>query len=316
MKYRDYYKILGVERGASDKEIRDAFRALARKYHPDRHPSGSQEQKDAEKRFKEITEAHEVLGDAEKRKKYDTLGAGFADGSDWTPPEGFDFGSVFGGGRRGGAGGGGPGGFSDFFRTIFGAAGGRGAPFGFGGEDPFSAARGGADAEGTLDLDVLEAFRGGKRHLSLAAPHGGTRTVELNVPAGVREGARLRLRGQGSPGVGGGPAGDLLLRIRLRNDGPFELRGDDVHTEVKVWPWEVVQGAQIDVPTLEGTARLRIPDGSRGDGKLRLRGQGWIRGDGSRGDLFVALRVVLPAQLTEAERELYEKLAALRRGRP
>ncbi|MBL8896280.1 MAG: J domain-containing protein [Planctomycetes bacterium] len=341
MKYRDYYQILGVPRGASEKEIRDAFRKLARQFHPDRHEQGSKEQKAAEERFKEITEAHEVLGDPEKRKRYDTLGSGYADGSDFTPPDGFDFSSFFGGagagagGRarrpRGGASG--MGGFSDFFRTVFGGAGGD--PFGFGGQaggfagqagpggaggfsggEGFRGAERAPDTEGTLELELLEAYRGGKRSVNLGSATGGMRTVELNVPAGVRDGARLRLRGQGRPAQPGAPAGDLLLKVKIREDGAFKLQGDDVVTEVKVWPWEVVLGTRIEVPTFDGRAELRIPAGSTGDGRLRLRGQGWPRPGGQRGDLFVVLRIVVPAEANQRERELYEELAALRRDRP
>jgi curved DNA-binding protein len=328
VKYRDYYQILGVARSASEKEIRDAFRKLARQFHPDRYEKGSAEQKAAEERFKEITEAHEVLGDPEKRKRYDTLGSGYAHGSDFTPPEGFDFSSFFGGAgagprrARGGAGsGGGMGGFSDFFRTFFSGAGG-GDPFGFagqtgfGGGAAFEGAERVADTEGTLELELLEAFRGGKRSVNLGLASGGVRTVELNVPPGVRDGARLRLRGQGRPAHPGAPAGDLLLKVKIREDGPFKLQGDDVLTEVRVWPWEVVLGGRIEVPTFEGRAELRIPPGSTGDGRLRLRGQGWPRPGGQRGDLFVVLRVVVPADPSANERELYEQLAALRRERP
>ncbi|MBK9388421.1 MAG: J domain-containing protein [Planctomycetes bacterium] len=337
MKYRDYYQILGLSRGASEKEIRDAFRKLARQFHPDRYEKDSKEQKAAEERFKEITEAHEVLGDPDKRKRYDTLGSDYAHGSDFTPPEGFDFSSFFGGGAgggrraRGGAAGGGMGGFSDFFRTVFGGGGeafgfgGQAGGFagqagygggGFGGAEGFRGAERAPDTEGTLELDLLEAFRGGKRSVNLGIATGGVRTVELNVPAGVRDGARLRLRGQGRPAQAGAPAGDLLLKVKIREDGAFKLQGDDVVTEVKVWPWEVVLGTRIEVPTFEGRAELRIPAGSSGDGRLRLRGQGWPRPGGQRGDLFVALRVVVPAEPSERERELYEQLAALRREHP
>jgi len=298
VKYKDYYEILGVPRTATQEEIKAAFRRLARKYHPDLNPGDKQ----AEEKFKEINEAYEVLGDPKKRELYDRLGSNWKAGADFTPPPGwekirFDFGDFdfFTGG---------PGTFSDFFEMLFGGLRGRAASrrsatstrVGWGGR--------GTDLESELTLTLEEAHRGTTRRVTL--PTG--RTVEVKIPAGVREGAVIRLAGQGEPGVGG-PPGDLYLKVRVQKHPIFTVSGDDVYVEVPITPWEAVLGGKIQVPTLDGMVEVTLPPGSQSGQKLRLRGQGLTRRRGGRGDQYVQLKIVVPAQPTPAERRLFEQLA-------
>jgi curved DNA-binding protein len=303
--FRDYYDILGVSRDASPDEIRRAYRTLARRYHPDVN-----KEPDADERFKEIGEAYEVLSDEDKRKRYDRLGANWKSGDDVSGAQGFDFRDFGGrgGGRRStssGAGNGfgdirmefGSGGdFSDFFESMFGARtrGGGGG----GGFEAFST-RGG-DQEAVLELSLEEAAQGGMRKLSL----GDGREYDVNIPAGVRDGQRIRLAGEGSRGAGGGPAGDLFLRVRLKPDPRFRVDGKDLYTDLPVAPWEAVLGAEVEVPTLDGTSRVKVPAGSSCGRKLRLRGQGM-----SGGDLYATVKIVVPKKPGKKERELFEQLA-------
>jgi curved DNA-binding protein len=302
--FRDYYEVLGVPRGASEEEIRSAYRKLARTYHPDVNKEPG-----AEDRFKEISEAYEVLRDAEKRKRYDRLGANWKAGEDVSGAE--DFGG-FGGGQGGfGRGQGGFGdvrvefgdgnGFSDFFESLFG---GRGpGPGRAGGFDGFSA-RGG-DHEATLEISLEEAARGGRRKISL----GDGRDYEVNIPAGVRDGQRIRLAGEGGGGAGGGPSGDLFLRVRIKPDRRFRVEGSDLFVELPVAPWEAALGATVDVPTLNGTARVKVPAGSSSGRRLRLKGEGMPGPGKQRGDLFAIVKIVVPKKLGRRERELLEQLA-------
>ena len=307
--FRDYYEALGVPRGASDEEIRSAYRKLAREYHPDvnRDPG-------AEDRFKEVSEAYEVLRDPEKREKYERLGANWKAGEDVSGASGFGGGtSGFGGGFGGGGGfasGDGQGfgdgaGFSDFFESFFG--GGRGASRGFEG---FSM-RGG-DQEATLEVTLAEAARGGKRKISLA----DGRDFEVQIPAGVRDGQKIRLAGQGGEGASGGPAGDLYLRVRIKPDPRFRREGDDLVVEVAVAPWEAALGATVPVPTLDGSAKVKVPAGSSSGRRLRLRGEGMPAPGGGKGDLYASVRIVVPKALEKRERELFEELAAVSRFDP
>jgi curved DNA-binding protein len=310
--YRDYYETLGVPRDASDEEIRRTYRRLARRYHPDvnREPG-------AEDRFKEVSEAYEVLGDREKRERYDRLGANWRAGQDVSGAEGF--GGV-GGGRRGAGGpdvqfgfGGGPGGadFSDFFEQLFrgsGAAGGRRRAGG--GFDGF-ATRGG-DYEAELELTLEEAAAGGRRRLSLA----DGRELTVAIPPGVTDGQRIRLRGEGAPGAGGGPAGDLLLRVRLKPHPRFRVDGRDLSVELPVAPWEAALGATVPVPTLTGTARVNVPPGSSCGRRLRLRGAGMPGPRGGHGDLHAVLKIAVPRQLDDEERRLFERLRQTSRFDP
>jgi curved DNA-binding protein len=305
--FRDYYEVLGVPRGASEDEIRSAYRKLARTHHPDvsREPG-------AEDRFKEVSEAYEVLRDPEKRERYDRLGANWKAGEDVSGAEGF-------GGRQGGFAGGGFGqgqggfgdmrvefgdgnGFSEFFESLFG--GGRGpGPGRAGGFEGFSG-RGG-DQEATLEVSLQEAAHGGRRKISL----GDGRDYEVNIPAGVRDGQRIRLAGEGGRGAGGGPAGDLFLRVRIKPDRRFRLEGDDLTVELPVAPWEAALGAGVEVPTLDGQARVKVPAGSSSGRRLRLKGEGMPGAGNRRGDLFAIVRIVVPKKLSKRERELFEQLA-------
>ncbi len=295
--YRDYYETLGVSRDASQDEIRAAHRRLARQYHPDVNKEPG-----AEDRFKEVSEAYEVLRDVEKRERYDRLGQNWRAGQDVSDSSGFE--GFEGFGRRGAGGGGfedvrvdfgGGGDFSEFFDGLFGGRGRRRAG-GFGG----NYSNRGADQEAVLELSLEEAARGGKRRISL----GDGRDFEVEIPAGVRDGQRIRLAGEGERGLGGGPSGDLFLRVRVRPDKRFRVDDRDVYTDVPVTPWEAALGATVEVRTLDGTAQVKVPAGSSSGRKLRLRGQGL-----AGGDLYAVVQIHVPKRLTDSERELFEQLA-------
>ncbi len=299
--YKDYYKLLGVEREAKAEEISKAYKKLARKYHPDLNPGDKQ----AEEKFKEINEAYEVLKDPEKRKLYDQLGPNWQHGQQFQGEPGYEnVHFTFNGKSFDGSG------FSDFFETLFGGAaagGGRGANFG---PDPFggfsSRPRRGRDVEAELPLSLEEASSGGRRTVTLQMPQG-PKTLEVNVPAGIREGAKLRLAGQGDPAPGGTP-GDLVLRVRYLPHPQFKVEGENLHCDVALAPWEAVLGAKVAVPTLEGQVELNIPAGSSSGRKFRLRGKGLGSGV-NRGDLLARVMIKVPAQLSAEERELWQKLA-------
>jgi curved DNA-binding protein len=306
--FRDYYEVLGVPRGAGDEEIRSAYRKLAREYHPDVNKDPG-----AEDRFKEVSEAYEVLRDPEKREKYDRLGANWKAGEDVSGASGFGGGgsgsggaSGFGGGFSAGNGGfGGDGGFSDFFESFFGGR--RGGSPGFEG---FSI-RGG-DQEAELEVTLEEAARGGRRKFSLA----DGRDFEVRIPPGVRDGQKIRLAGQGEEGASGGPAGDLYLRVRIKPHPRFRREGDDLVVEVPVAPWEAALGATVPVPTLGGSAKVKVPAGSSSNRRLRLKGEGMPGPGGRKGDLYASVRIVVPKKLEKRERELFEELAATSRFDP
>ena len=299
--YKDYYKLLGVEREAKAEEISKAYKKLARKYHPDLNPGDKQ----AEEKFKEINEAYEVLKDPEKRKLYDQLGPNWQHGQQFQGEPGYEnVHFTFNGKSFDGSG------CSDFFETLFGGAaagGGRGANFG---PDPFggfsSRPRRGRDVEAELPLSLEEASSGGRRTVTLQMPQG-PKTLEVNVPAGIREGAKLRLAGQGDPAPGGTP-GDLFLRVRYLPHPQFKVEGENLHCDVALAPWEAVLGAKVAVPTLEGQVELNIPAGSSSGRKFRLRGKGLGSGV-NRGDLLARVMIKVPAQLSAEERELWQKLA-------
>ncbi|MET0557282.1 MAG: DnaJ C-terminal domain-containing protein [Solirubrobacterales bacterium] len=304
--FRDYYEVLGVPRGASDEEIRSAYRKLAREYHPDVNKDPG-----AEDRFKEVSEAYEVLRDPEKREKYDRLGANWKAGEDVSGASGFGGGaSGFGGASSGFGGGNGQGfgdgaGFSDFFESFFGGR--RGASPGFEG---FSMR--GSDQEATIEVTLEEAARGGKQKISLA----DGRDFEVRIPPGVRDGQKIRLAGQGGEGASGGPAGDLYLRVRTKPHRRFRREGDDLVVEVPVAPWEAALGATVPVPTLNGSAKVKVPSGSSSGRRLRLRGEGMPGPGGRKGDLYASVRIVVPKVLEKRERELFEELAAVSRFDP
>ena len=315
MEYKDYYKILGVERDAGEDDIKRAYRKLARKYHPD---VSSEER--AEEKFREANEAYEVLKDPEKRAAYDQLGrgggyggpqAGASAGQGFEPPPGWDANFEFSGGGYTGAD---AGEFSDFFESLFGRGGFRSA----GAYGPGTAAGGtmrGQDQTARILLDLEDAFRGGRKTLSLRVPEtdeqgrmiNRERSIRVNIPKGVRAGQQLRLTGQGMPGLGGGPAGDLYLEIAFRAHDLFRLDEQNLLLELPVAPWEAALGATIQTPTPAGPVDLKIPAGSNTGRRLRLKGRG-MPGK-TPGDLLVTLKVVLPDHIDDETRKLYERLA-------
>jgi curved DNA-binding protein len=305
--YKDYYAILGVKKDASEDEIQKAYRKLARKFHPDVNKAP-----EAEAKFKEIGEAYEVLKDPDKRQKYDQYGSAWKQARQTgAPPPGwegvhFDFGQGGGGFDFGGGGGD----FSSFFDMLFGgrqgARGARGSGFGFGGQG-FG---GGGDSEATISLSLEEAVRGGKREITLQDPNTGQRkTLSVRIPEGVRAGQRIRLAGQGQPGMNGGAPGDLYLRIEIEPDSRFKVDGANLQTPVPVTPWEAALGGEAEVQTLDGPVRVKIPAGSSTGKKIRLRGRGLPQAGGEKGDLIAEIRIVVPETLSERERELFEQLA-------
>jgi len=314
MEYKDYYQTLGVDKGASEKQIKSAFRKLARKYHPDVNPNDPQ----AEAKFKEINEAYEVLSDPEKRAKYDQLGAdwqrwqrsgggpGDFDWSRWTTAPGGqrvhvrqgtveDFADLFGEGNP----------FSDFFTSIFGGLGGRPGAGGFAETEYRTRLRRGQDVQHEVEISLAEAYHGTRRVLTKDG-----RRLEVKIPAGARTGTRVRVRGEGHGGAGGGPTGDLYLVIKVTNDPRFDRRGDDLHETVPVDLYTAVLGGEVVVPTLTGDVRLKVPAGAQNGQVFRLRGKGMpkLKSPGDYGDLYARLEVRLPANLTAKQRALFEEL--------
>jgi curved DNA-binding protein len=290
--FKDYYEVLGVPRDASSDDIRRAYRKLARQYHPDiNHES------DAEERFKEVGEAYEVLSDPEKRELYDRVGDRQRAGGE--APDMADFEDLF---ERAGFGPDvrvefGEGGLSDMFGRLFG----DGAGVADGG--PLR----GRDHEAVLELSLEEAVAGGRRRFSLDSEG----SFEVDIPAAVREGQRIRIAGKGAAGRGGGPAGDLYLLVRLKPHRRFRRDGDDLQVDLRVTPWEAALGATVPVRTLGGTAQVRVPAGSSSGRRLRLRGRGLPTRDGGRGDLYAMVQVAIPKELSDEERDLFEKLASV-----
>ena len=332
MEFKDYYATLGVPKTASAKDIKQAFRKMARKYHPDVNPGD----KSAESRFKEINEAYEVVGDPDKRKKYDELGSNWkmyeqAQRAGGAGPGGFDpsqwnadFGS--GGRTQGGYrtvspdemrdlfGNDDP--FSDFFHAFF-SGGGEQQGRGRRGGARASRARKGRDIEHPLDLSIEDAYRGTTRRLSMERD-GGARTVDVRIPAGVGEGSRVRVSGEGEQGAGGATSGDLYLRIHMTPDSRFERRGQDLHAKVRVPVTTAVLGGEVEVPSPAGKPmRLRIPSGTQNGQVFRLRGKGMplVGKPEEFGDLYATVEAELPRQLTPEERSHYEALAKLASGK-
>jgi curved DNA-binding protein len=301
--FQDYYEALGLSRDASEDEIRQAFRRLARRNHPDVNKEPG-----AEERFKQISEAYDVLRDPEKRERYDRLGANWRAGQDvsgaagfqeaYRASDGFDDVRVEFGGSD----------FSDLFEGLFGRRGSAGRGSGFGGVQAK-----GNDLEAVLELGLEEAARGGKRWLSL----GDGRSVEVDIPKGVRDGQRIRLAGEGGPGIGGGAPGDLFLRVRLKPHPRYRVQGRDLYVDLAVSPWEAALGAEVPVQTLDGNARVKVPAGSSSGRKLRLRGQGLPGSAGApSGDLYAVVTIAVPKKLTRKERELFERLASVSKFDP
>lgn len=316
--FKDYYSVLGVSRDASEDDLKKAFRKLARRYHPD----VAKNEKNAEERFKEINEAYEVLGDPKKRKRYDELGARWQEPDQ--PPPGPQASWRSAGG--GGAGRGrdfhfsGSTGFSDFFEQYFGRGGRSG--FSFDEEDFDGAGTGGAggparglDVEGELLVTLDEVVKGTERtlsvqHLDRRTGEPTTQTFKVRIPPGAEEGRRVRVPGKGAEGPNGTPPGDLFLRIRVAAHPDFKVRGSDLFYDLELAPWEAVLGTSVEIPTLHGSVRLRVPPGTKAGQQLRVRGRGLPRaGRSERGDLYVVVAIQIPTELTTGQRELWEKLA-------
>ena len=329
VKYQDYYQILGVNRNATEKEIKAAYRKLARKHHPDLF--AGQEKKEAEEKFKQINEAYEVLSNPEKRAKYDHLGANWQAGQDFQPSpdmEGVRFYTTDGNNFESG--------FSDFFESLF-----RGdAPF-----RPTATTRRygriipGQDVTSEINLTLEEAYRGSQKSLQVSSQEicsvcggtgstgrgfcsrcGGTGTIpnvknlEVKIPRGTLEGSRIRLKGQGGEGSGGGARGDLYLKIHLLPHPVFKVLGSDVETEVVLFPEQAVLGSKVTVPTLDGEVIMKVPPETRAGTRLRLKGKGLPRKKEGRGDEYVRLVIDLPKHLVEEEIKLYRQLAEIRKN--
>jgi curved DNA-binding protein len=297
VEYKDYYKVLGLERTASADEIKKAYRKLVRQYHPD-----VSKHKDADAKTKEINEAYDVLGDAEKRAAYDELGRGVRPGQEFQPPP--DWGSQFDfNGAEG----------NDFFADLFAHVGRRGRAGGGGTGGGFRMA--GEDIHATIAIDLRDAYQGATRTVTLRVPEqdasGRTvtrdKTLSVTIPKGITPGQQLRMKGQGHPGIGGGPAGDLYLEVQLNPDARYRLEGTNVYENVPVAPWEAALGASISVPTPSGPVEVTVPPGSQSGRKLRLKGRGIPAAQ--PGDLYLILDVVLPPASSDRARELYEAMA-------
>jgi curved DNA-binding protein len=327
VEYRDYYQVLGVSKSATEKELKQAYRKLARKYHPDVNPGD----RGAEQKFKEINEAYEVLKDPDKRSKYDRLGA------NWKQYEQYAHAQPGGpgGGFRVEFEGGGMGGFSDFFRTFFGGGvdldelfgqsrggfrGGSGAPrgararrgFGSYGAAPPSPGR---DVSGEVVISLEEAYHGTTKRLSIEGREG-VEAIDVRIPPGVKEGSRVRVAGKGEPGQGAA-AGDLYLSVRMRPHPLYKRKDDDLYVDVPVTFSEAALGAEIEVPSLSGKSRIKVPPGSQAGRLMRLRGKGMphLKG-GGHGDLFAKLVIVVPKELSERELKLMKELAEIRSENP
>lgn len=329
MDYKDYYQTLGVSKSASDKEIKQAFRKLARKFHPDVNPGD----RGAEQKFKEINEAYEVLSDADKRQKYDQLGANWKQYEQYARQgagrgaEGFPGFGGGGGGFRVEFEGGGPGGFSDFFKTFFGGGvdledlfgqagggfrgarpgGGRGrGPQGFGQPPP----QPGRDVTAQIDVTFEESFNGTVKRLTLDGE-----TLDVRIQKGVKDGSKIRVAGKGEAGAAG--RGNLYLEVKMRPHHIYRREGDDLYVDVPVTFAEAALGAEIEVPTMSGKVGIKVPPGSQNGRLIRLKGKGMPRlKGGGAGDLFVKLAVVVPKELGDREQELVKELASLEKGSP
>jgi len=314
--FRDYYETLGVSKSAAPEEIKSAFRKLARKFHPDT----AEDKQSAEEKFKELNEAYEVLSDPEKRSKYDEYGAHWEQGG---APSG-------GGGRRrsqgfpegGGYGDGGTEfhfggtGYSDFFEHLFGSQGGRGRGFsgeggGFSGYEAGRSARG-QDVEADVMVTLEEGLRGSDRQISFRRGDSGkVQTYTVKIPKGVREGQRIRLAGQGGAGSGGGPAGDLFLRIKFQKHPELEVKGSDIFYDLEIPVHQTVLGCDVEIPTLDGRAKLHVPAGTQNGRQFRISQKGLPEKDGARGNFYAVVNVMLPKNPSDRELEAWRKIASL-----
>ena len=302
MDYKDYYKIMGVKRDAKQEDVKRAYRKLARKYHPD-----VSKEKDAEEKFKEVGEAYEVLKDPEKRAAYDQLGANWQAGEDFQPPPNWDAGFEFSGGGYTQAD---NAAFSDFFETLFGQ--------GFGSSHDSGAYTGyqarGEDHHAKVLIDLEDSYQGAEREIALRTPTmdrdgrvlNKERKLSVKIPKGVKQGQKIRLVGQGSPGMGGGESGDLYLEIEFKPHAVYRVESKDVYLNLPVTPWEAALGASIKIPIPLGKLDLKIPPNSLGGRKLRLKGQG-IPG-ASPGDIYVILQIILPFADSENAKKLYRQM--------
>lgn len=301
---RDFYQVLGVQRGASQEEIQRAYRKLARQNHPDVNKDPA-----AEERFKEVSEAYSVLSDPKTRRRYDAFGPGFrqvpedVDPEAWARAQGRRTRAGAGAGPFGGGRAGGRGGFEegidleDLFEGLFSGRGGRG-----GGWGPIP----GADQEAEIELTVEDAYRGGSRSITV-----GSRRLRVEIPAGVTDGQRIRLAGQGGRGGDGAPAGDLYLIVRIAPHPRYRIEGHDIHVLLRVTPWEAALGASVAVDTPAGEAKVKVPAGTSSGRRLRLRGRGMPQAKGKAGDLYAEVRIMVPAHPAEEERRLFEQLASV-----
>jgi curved DNA-binding protein len=301
MEYKDYYGILGVEKQAAQDEIKKAYRKLAKKYHPDTN----QGDKQAEEKFKDVSEAYEVLSDKEKREKYDNFGNayGFQNGYDFDPSQYGYRPNVRYTYRTGGTGD-----RSDFFNMFFsegfnfedlfgGAAQGRGMNYVYDGEN----------IEAEIEITPAEGFMGVDKRIALQTEKG-VKNFTFKIPKGVRDGEKIRLKGQGHPGSNGGKSGDLHLIVRFKPDDRFTLEGNDLLTDADIYPWDAALGGKVPVTTLDGRIMVNIPAGIQSGSKIRVAGRGYVDRQGRRGDLYIRARIVNPAELTPETRALYEKL--------
>jgi len=305
VEFEDYYKIMGVNRDATQDEIKRAYRKLARKYHPD-----VSKEKDAEEKFKQLGEAYEVLKDPEKRAAYDQLGKNWKAGQDFNPPPDWDAGFEFsGGGYTGGAG---ADAYSDFFESLFGARAGShaGAASGAGGGFHMR----GQDHHAKVLIDLEDAYHGATRSITLQVPEVDAsghvitkkRTLNVRIPKGVRQGQQIRLAGQGAPGMGQGGNGDLYLEIEFRQHPFYKVEGRDVYLDLPVAPWEAALGGKIKLPTPAGKLDLKIPPGSNTGKKMRLKGKGIPAR--KPGDFYVELKVMVPPADSDKAKELYRQM--------
>lgn len=302
MDYKDYYKIIGVSKDASQDEIKRAYRKLARKYHPD-----VSKEADAEARFKEVGEAYEALKDPEKRAAYDQLGGNWKAGQDFNPPPDWDAGFEFSGG---GFTGGNDADYSDFFESLFG----RGFGSAQAGRQYGAYQARGEDHHAKVLIDLEDAYQGASRSISLQSPEVDSsghiitkqRSLNVKIPKGVKQGQRIRLSGQGSPGIGDAPAGDLYLEIEFKPHPIYRAEAHDVYLDLPVTPWEAALGATVKVPTPDGMVDLKITKGATSGRKLRLKARG-IPGQ-PPGDLYVVVQITLPPAESEAAKDLYRKM--------